>query len=178
MEPQTVKEARERLQKHGISGPWDAEPDRVEWKSATGLDCLMVRHKSSLHWCGYVGVPKNHPDHGRFYDDVDVDVHGGLTYADRCRGDVCHDADDGGSVWWLGFDCAHAWDLIPFHLAFKYEIPNSAGLFEAKDDTYRNVGYVKSEVENLALQLKKRGTLWRRVTMMIRTKFRRIKLLN
>ena len=29
---------------------------------------------------GYVAIPKSNPNHGKDYDEVDVDVHGGLTF--------------------------------------------------------------------------------------------------
>jgi hypothetical protein len=66
-------------------GPWQNEPDKAQWiDKATGYDCLIVRNHSGA-WCGYVGVPEGHPCHGKGYDDVDVDVHGGLTFADSCN---------------------------------------------------------------------------------------------
>jgi hypothetical protein len=47
---------------------------------------------------GYVQIPLNHPWHGLHYDDIDVEVHGGLTF----------NADG-----WIGFDTAHAFDYWP-----------------------------------------------------------------
>jgi hypothetical protein len=38
-------------------GPWQSEPDRMEFKHA-GLDCLLSRNTRMFHWCGYAGVPK------------------------------------------------------------------------------------------------------------------------
>jgi hypothetical protein len=65
-------------------GPWDTEPDKVQWPDAvTGLPCLAVRSDLG-NWCGYVGVSPDHPDHGKGYDDVDVEIHGGLTFAAGC----------------------------------------------------------------------------------------------
>jgi hypothetical protein len=52
--------------------------------------------------CGYVGVPEGHPWYKKDYDDIDVDVHGGLTWSDDHVG---NDAPDG--LWWVGFDTAH-----------------------------------------------------------------------
>ena len=39
-------------------GPWDDEPDRVEWRvpELPQLACLVVRGPLGS-WCGYVGVP-------------------------------------------------------------------------------------------------------------------------
>src|SRR5258707_18375 len=47
------------------TGPWDAEPfNKVVWVDpATGLDCMLIRGGMGA-WCGYVGVPKEHPWHG------------------------------------------------------------------------------------------------------------------
>jgi hypothetical protein len=65
-------------------GDWDHEPDKAQWiDEATGLDCLIVRNRSGA-LCGYVGVDASHPLHRQDYDKVDVEVHGGLTFADRC----------------------------------------------------------------------------------------------
>lgn len=131
------------------SGAWDDEPDRVEWRwlGPPRLACLIVRGPSGA-LCGYVGVPPGHPYHGLDYQKCDVvDVHGGLTYADKCAesGHICHvarpgEADD---VWWLGFDCAHYGDRKPNH-------PPE---LRAYGEAYRSIAYVRREVEQLAAQL-------------------------
>lgn len=130
-------------------GPWVDEPDRVEWKSAGGLPCLIVRNAACGHLCGYVAVPPGHPMHGRGTDDerLDLDVHGGITYAAACRGDVCHvpapgEPDD---VWWIGFDAAHAGDAIPLTDRLCPKLMAVS--------TYRDVAYMRAECEGLAAQL-------------------------
>lgn len=143
-------------------GPWDKEPDRVSWVDPeTGLPCI-IRRGPMGSWCGYVGVPKAHPLFGEDYFDLDIDVHGGLTYAamcgdDHCRG-VCHEADD--EAWWFGFDCAHAGDLIPKLEAtmrmIDKERPLPKGWQQWKyeyPDTYKDMFYVMSETKDLADQL-------------------------
>src|SRR5438067_12443361 len=103
-------------------GPWQDEPDRVDFEHA-GLPCLILRGPVGA-WCGYAAVPPGHPLHGKGYSElydyetesgIDIRVHGGLTYAGACSGDICHvprlgEPDD---VWWFGFDCSHAGDLAP-----------------------------------------------------------------
>jgi hypothetical protein len=143
-------------------GPWISEPSKMQWvDEATGLPCLIVRGGvGSL--CGYVGVPSSHPFHKRFYDDVPVDVHGGLTYSDSCQHSkdesqgVCHIPEPGSSddVWWFGFDCAHLYDLSPGIMR--------AGLV-FKGDVYRDVNYVAAEVTSLAAQLDVLGDVSRAV---------------
>lgn len=128
-------------------GPWQTEPDLVEWRHRffPGLPLLAVRGAVGA-WCGYVGVPPGHPLHGKPFGDVDsVSPHGGLTYSDKCQGDICHvpglgEPDD---VWWLGFDCVHANDYAPGFRAPKL----------AKMTTYRRLDYVMDEVEGLAKEL-------------------------
>lgn len=135
-------------------GPWQDEPDKAHWVDpATDLDCLMVRQSLGA-WCGYVAVPPGHPAYGLHYDDVPgIDVHGGLTYAAACQetGDpatgVCHVPYPGRpqDVWWLGFDCVHAFDFAP-EARFR--------LFaDSPQAVYRDQVYVRAEVERLAAQL-------------------------
>lgn len=80
-----------------------------KWKQ-DGLDCLVVLNSSeSLEWyCGYVGVPKSHPDWRKAYEKIDVDIHGGLTFAEI--GKINSELWDNPKLWYFGFDCAHAGD--------------------------------------------------------------------
>ena len=123
-------------------GPWDNEPDRVEF-THVGLPCLLLRGPLGC-WCGYVAVGPDHPFHGKHYDNVPVEVHGGLTYGAVCNGTICHVPKPGepANVWWLGFDCGHYMDLAPSMLEYK------------RDGEYRNVQYARIETEKLAEQLK------------------------
>jgi hypothetical protein len=81
-----------------------------EWEHK-GLKCMVVFNQNPImEWfCGYVGVPKDHPYWGKHYDDVDVDIHGGLTFSEK--------GDDAtiwknSEIWWFGFDTCHAWDDV------------------------------------------------------------------
>lgn len=127
------------------SGPWDNEPDRIEFE-CEGFPCLMRRTHNG-NWCGYVAVSPTHPAFEKSYQDIEVDVHGGLTYSDHCRDEICHVPKPGepDNVWWFGFDCAHGGDWIPSFN--KYE-------FQMSWEKYRDISYVKSEIEDLAKQLK------------------------
>jgi hypothetical protein len=135
------------------AGPWDAEPeDKVQWAATgTGVPCLAVRGVHGA-WCGYVGVPPEHPAYGQAYTDVEVDVHGGLTYAGACqRGGnearaICHvpGGADHDAVWWLGCDTCHAWDVAPRLCAFVHP---------CRDQAYRTLAYVQAECAALAAQL-------------------------
>jgi len=79
-----TKEYRNIDKSEWARGPWDDEPDKMQWPDATtGLPCLVVRNGSGA-LCGYVGVPPGHPAHGMDYGALDVQVHGGLTFARGC----------------------------------------------------------------------------------------------
>jgi hypothetical protein len=129
-------------------GPWDGEPNRMDWRHA-GLPCFALRNRLGV-WCGYVGVPRGHALFGLTYDEVDVRVHGGLTYASRCEAPICHVPQPGESdeIWWFGFDCAHGGDLIPGMQAVMGNLQAFRG------DIYRDLAYVKAETDQLADQLK------------------------
>lgn len=135
-------------------GPWQNEPDRYEWEHL-GFPCLMVRNSYFGHWCGYVGVPPTHPKYEKEYDSIkDINVHGELTFADHCHGNICHKPKPGqpDNVWWLGFDCGHMFDLKPAMSSLLKDINHERYRFILKD-VYRDFAYVKKEVEHLAKQL-------------------------
>jgi hypothetical protein len=120
-------------------------------------------------WCGYVAVPPGHPLHGISYSqctvgcedtycyehspDAQIEVHGGLTYSAPCDGEegvgICHVPEPGesGDVWWFGFDCAHLFDVVP---GLGDDLPAS---FAPPKAEYRDLAYVRSEVNRLAEQL-------------------------
>jgi len=139
-------------------GPWQDEPDRLEWEHE-GLPCLMVRNMAVTgSWCGYVGIGPDHALYGKEYGDLDPepDVHGGLTYSDFCQGYVCHTPQPGqpDKIWWLGFDCSHFMDLAPRMQAFEVAFMRGCTFPHAPSgNVYRDASYVKKEVENLAAQL-------------------------
>jgi hypothetical protein len=132
-------------------GPWDGEPDKLVWRTRAGLTGMAVRQGTHGGLCGYVALPAGHPLYGAHYHDDrlgGVRVHGGLTYAARCSGHICHEPEPGESddVWWLGFDCAHDGDQLPGDLIHPFLGHQGAG-------EYRDLGYVRDQVERLAGQL-------------------------
>jgi hypothetical protein len=156
-------------------GPWDGEPDRVEWRTR-GFVALAKRGPHGA-WCGYLGVPEGHPWHGlamhasalRRADDA---AHGGLSFAAACEphdGEVepdmiCHVPRPGepDTVWWLGFDCHHCNDLGPgaaardraFGARLRAEGDlKGAELFESpllEGENYWPITYVRERIEAMA----------------------------
>lgn len=130
-------------------GEWTKEPDKKQWlDKKTGLPCLIVRNHALGFLCGYVGVDRHHPAYGQQYDKVEADCHGGLTYSGECGGHICHKAEEGedDNIWWLGFDCGHGWDKIPYEIPFYKE---------RGGNDYRNLAFVEKQCRKLAEQLYK-----------------------
>jgi len=137
--------------------------------------------------CGYIGVPPSHPWYGVWYNDIQCDVHGGLTYSawetHGLSSKVCIDGEeryptkeeyansrsplDEGSIWnrmtfpkidepkeepyphdtgmdlyWIGFDCAHAMDIIP----------GIDGSLSRNGSTYKDEEYVRNEIAGMVSQ--------------------------
>lgn len=116
-------------------GPWNDEPNSLEFTAST-YPCAIIRTDLG-HLCGYVAVPNSHPlarqsepyllpDGTTGYSPLQA--HGGITYQ-----------KSGGDVTWFGFDCAHYNDASPLR-------PDRKG-------TYRDLPYVRAQVESLASQL-------------------------
>jgi hypothetical protein len=118
----------------------ESEGDYFEWvytaKNEVEFKCFWRRNKTLKHLCGYVILDKYNNFFGKCYDDIPVQVHGGLTYSEE---------EDG--YWVVGFDCAHSGDLVP------YLIQSSLDLKISLYGVYRDRKFVEAECENLAEQL-------------------------
>lgn len=129
--------------------PWETEPNHLEFK-ANGLPCIIHRVDHGA-LCGYVGVPPGHPLYGKDYDSTgEIEVHGGITYADSCQGSICHKVSPGepDDIWWFGFDCVHAGDYAP-----GFPGPDGRRFPIGQPENYKTIEYVYAECESLANQL-------------------------
>jgi hypothetical protein len=145
-------------------GPWQAEPDKVEWRHPeNGLPCLIVRGPGGA-LCGYVACPPGHPLHGAdgfSGEPRNLDVHGGITFGDKCAkdGKICHVARPGepDDVWWLGFDCNHSWDIAPGSDAQDVARGWAPRSYGDHHRSYKSIAYVHAEVQRLAVQIFEAG---------------------
>jgi hypothetical protein len=117
-------------------GEWDSEPDRVDFEHE-GYRCRVVRNCETGTLCGYVELPADFPL--EFADEGDIRAHGGITF--------CGKHNDGDSTW-VGFDCAHAWDVSPLIVGM------SGGMLSSEDASYKNVEFVKKECREIVEQLR------------------------
>jgi len=135
---------------------WLDEPSREEFEHA-GYRCLILRNPELGCLCGYTGVQKGHPCYGKGYeyipydDLLPVEVHGGLTFSSVGDGEKWPTG-----YWWLGFDCAHAWDLVPYMQEliaplepYMQELTAPLG----HRVIYKNFQYVRQETKKLADQV-------------------------
>ncbi len=103
-----------------------------------GYKCQALRMGRLHHINGYVELPVGHKYHGMNYDNIPVDVHGGLTYSRL----------DGNGSWKIGFDTAHYGDLSLHNLILFRD-----DSFFAEESTYRTMKYVVEEIKKLVDQL-------------------------
>jgi len=98
------------------AGPWQDEPDRVEFRHA-GMPCVLQRSPFYGAWCGYVAVYPLHPWYGadRYEIDAGEDVPVSVSYA-------AHDDDlvtcatlrgESSDRYWVGFGYFGANDYGP-----------------------------------------------------------------
>ena len=124
-----------------------------DWTTKVGYRAVVIITPMG-HRCGYVGVPVGNQHHGKKYDDVPVNVHGGLTYSTG-KSDYPVPSDD---LWWLGYDCLHVGDAPDPELrSDKYKKMYASGMLSEtifEDDVIRTLEYCIGECESLAKQLK------------------------
>lgn len=111
----------------------------------------VVTHNDMGFRCGYVRVPLGHPWHGKGYDDVECDVHGGLTFAHADHACGKEGRDENG--YWVGFDTAHCDDAQDPVLMAK--LPEAKRYYMRMTGTIRTQEYVENECRSLCEQAKK-----------------------
>lgn len=127
----------------GWQEPWEREGDLKEWV-VRGYRCCAVRHPMLGCWLLYLGVPQGHPWYACGSDEIDADVHGGVSWTGRPI--PLHPlAYDGGRIlWWVGADFGHLGDQCPM-LVKKNPLLRAGS-------RYRTLAYVQHEAERLAHQ--------------------------
>jgi hypothetical protein len=136
-------------------GPWTGEPDFIAW-SWGSIACVAKRHSLGA-WCGFVGLPSGHPWWGKEWIEPPPDVHGGLSFSGTWDG---FGPLDSLGLWWLGFDCLHVHDYVPYADQFitdMMRLERISNEYVGHDPPvsvadYRDIGYVTIEVNRLAGQ--------------------------
>lgn len=129
------------------SKPWEEEPN-YHTEIYRGYDILIRRHSGMGHLCGYVRAPLNSKFYCKDHYSFPVcclSAHGGITYSGFIKSADCPselDIDEMG--WWIGFDCGHYMDYIPY---IQTNYP------DAYETCYRDFNYVRKECRDLADQM-------------------------
>jgi hypothetical protein len=138
---------------HWGPGPWQYEPDLVEWRAAVAPYPLLIVRGGMGALCGYVGVPVGHPLHGRPRAL-------GLNWAGPCGGHRIPTGEPP-ECWWLGFDCGHAGQYPPVMVARERWLSELVGMAPSESlcrPLFDPAGYVtidecRLQVEALAVVL-------------------------
>jgi len=109
-------------------GEWDSdirkypefEYNFIEGES--GYTITIKRMKSSWTYCGYVQLPKDHPDFNKNTEDLELNIHGGITYA-----------SDG----LFGFDCHHLNDLSPVDCVMMTDVQTLNNIISREKNSER-----------------------------------------
>ena len=130
-----------------------ARPDDVLARGKhAGFEWIVTNNGMGFR-CGYVKVAPGHPWHGKGYDDIDADAHGGLTFAEADMSCGKDGPDDG---WWFGFDAGHAGDMPDLSLSCDqsgYNIRRMLiGLASMSGGEVRSQEYMESECRKLCEQ--------------------------
>lgn len=153
---------REQKTQFWGDGEWVNESDDVKFEHE-GFLCHIRRiavldgYKDNSevyifggHLCGYIKLPEGHPYIGVKWSDVDLEMHGGLTYSAQ--------SEDG---YWIGFDCAHSGDTIPSMKKIKEKIIREHESYCHKlgvsvfPESYKNMEFCITECKSICEQLKK-----------------------
>lgn len=159
------------------------DADKIAWRDpASNYECIIIRDPHGHYLSGYVAVPPGHPlygfDHDAIPTDLDIEVHGGLTYSAVCdegpsprrrlvneARSVCHvpprssryttiehatDYRAGhDQAWWFGFECNHVYDVVPGERNDRARF-----LGHETGATFKDETYVYGQVVDLAAQLR------------------------
>lgn len=133
-------------------GEWKAEPDKEDFEYK-GYKCHIKRSDVSGGLCGYVAVSKGSIFYDVDYDDIDLNVHGGVTFGG---------VDEVDGLYWIGFDCAHWLDYSPKSTTVM-ELTNRLLQIEEKyphflqerdeKSTYKNIEFVRNQCRSMVDQL-------------------------
>lgn len=124
--------------------------------------CVIYKQSHGAY-CAYVGLTyeKYNPETNDSMK-APYKVHGGITYAD-----YCDELDEAYSkemntpllkYFWLGFDAAHSYDIVPWQTSFDRMINRmvdslSGSREEGEERTFKDIPYMEKELKSLVDQL-------------------------
>lgn len=126
-----------------------------KWRKLYGYEirevtahCVVSRASVMNHLCGYVGLPKQHHLYKADGWEMDIEVHGGITFSNFWKKREGFKR----KYWYIGFDAGHYMDYIPGLVETLERIGGSSRFFRDYN-VYRNMAYMTDETMLLARQL-------------------------
>jgi hypothetical protein len=120
---------------------WEKEPDRKNFEYR-GYSCIIKRNPL-FFLCGYVAIPDFNENEDEYLLE-NVFPHGGITFSEYPCGNYLPLYNSiGQKLYWVGFDCAHASDMVPGWM----------GIQNMDRMIYRNMAYVEKEIKNMVDQI-------------------------
>lgn len=106
------------------------------WKDR-GFICFILHNSTFDTLNGYISIPPYHPWYKKSYDDIDIEVHGGLTFSEDMNGE-----------WIIGFDTNHFGDSY----GPNCDSSSDALITTHNHKNYRDEEYVTNEIESMVTQ--------------------------
>ena len=157
--------------------PWKDEPDALDFIDDATSYPIALRRGPVGAWCGYIGVPKDHPWHGKGYSEavkapraltdraVNVDELGAINIVCagvnavpeeniwpidvlvRCHGGLTYAKD----AWWEGETRASWW--FGFDCSHAGDIAPKHIRYGIRDGVYRDVDFARAAASLAASDL-------------------------
>lgn len=89
------------------------------------------------HPCAYVKIARNHPWFNKYYDDMNIDCHGGLTYGRHGHND-----------YWIGWDYSHYGDYNGSEEMFPEDV-RMGGKKYTTEEIFEDVKHVIDQLEEV-----------------------------
>ena len=119
--------------------PWHQfkvdHPDGYYEKEYKDYNYIVFQHPSSGHLNGYIELKED--DYN--IDVESIEVHGGITYKGSLFGN--------NEKTYVGFDCAHGGDLLPFSEE-RMKLINPSFYFFNEEDVWRTPEFVEKNCKN------------------------------
>lgn len=120
-----------------------------------GIRCVVIFTRMG-HRCGYVGVDEKSTIFEKGYNELDFDVHGGLTYSGGGK-DSKYPVES--NLFWIGFDCAHYMDSSDIEKALEYGLIDEesykqlTSIYMFQEGQIRSKSFCEDECRSLVDQI-------------------------
>ena len=131
-----------------IYSPYRLEPPILLAKGSMRNYNYYVLNQGT-HPTAYVELPQNHPYYNVDYDNIPIDIHGGLTYCSNQLHTIADDEE--GDRFFIGWDYSHYGDFTGFFL--EPTLQKCKDLFTGKKYTTNEMVYDCLLVINQLIEL-------------------------